>query len=77
MNTIWFYLRVDSKEQNKWTNIIKQRQSNRYREQTGGCQRRGVWVDERNRWGRLRGTDFQLQNKWVRGIKWTVWEYSQ
>ena len=56
---------------NKWTNITKQ--SYRYTEQTGGCQRRGVWGEERNRWGRLRGTNFQLQNKWVMDMKCTVW----
>ena len=53
-----------SKEQNKWTNI-KQKQGHRYREQTGGCQGGGRWGDERNRWGGLRGTNFQLQNKRV------------
>ena len=26
---------------------------------------------EGNRWGKLRGTDFQLQNKWVTGMKCT------
>ena len=29
------------KNQNKWTNITKQKQTHRYREQTGGCQRGG------------------------------------
>ena len=32
---------------------------------------------ERNRWGRLRGTNFYLQNKWVMGIKCTSWGISQ
>ena len=27
--------------------------------------------DEGNRQGRLRGTDFQLQNKWVMGMEYT------
>ena len=36
----------------KWTNITKEKQSHRYREQTGGCQRGGGW-------DRLRGTNFQ------------------
>ena len=40
----------------KWTNITKQKQSHRYREETGGYQGRGG-MKERNRWGRLRGTD--------------------
>ena len=35
------YLYVGSKKQNKWTNITKEKQSYRYREQTGGCQRGG------------------------------------
>ena len=56
------------KLKNKWTNI-KQKQSHRYRKQTGGCQRGGAWGGERNRWGKLRGTNFQLQNKWVTGMK--------
>ena len=30
---------MESKQQNKWTSIIKQRRSYRYREQTGGGQR--------------------------------------
>ena len=45
----------------------------RYREQTGGCQRRGRWGDEWNRWEKLRVTNFQLQNEWVTGIKCTAW----
>ena len=55
------------KKQNKWTNITKQKESYRYWEQTGDA------VAERNRWGRLRGTNFELQNKWVPGMKCTVW----
>ena len=61
------------KKQSKWTNITKQQQRYRYREQTGVCQRGGIWGEERNRWGRLRGTNFQLQNKWVMDMKCTVW----
>ena len=38
-NTVWFHLYVESKIQNKWTNITKQKQCYMYREQTGGCQR--------------------------------------
>ena len=41
---------------------------NRYREQAGGCQKGGEWRDEWKRQGRLRGTNFQLQNKWVTGM---------
>ena len=60
----------------KWTNVTKQKHSHRYREQTGGGQRDGGWERERNRWGDLRGTSPQLQNKWVMDIKCTG-EYSQ
>ena len=35
-------------------------------------------IEEKNRWGRLRGTNFQLQNKQVRYELYSVcWEYSQ
>ena len=56
-NTIRFHLYMDSKKQNKWTNIRKQKETHRYREQTGGCQSGEVWGDEWTRWGRLRGTN--------------------
>ena len=59
------------KKQDKWTNITKQKQSHRYREQTAGCQGVGG-EDEWNRLGKLRGTYFQLQNKWVTGMKCSV-----
>ena len=59
-------------KQNKWTNITKQKQTQRHREQTGGFQRGGLGGDEWNRWGR--GTNFQLQNKWLMGMKDTAWE---
>ena len=43
----------------KQMSLTKQNQSHKYREQTGGCQRRGWWRgDKRNRCGRLRGTHF-------------------
>ena len=59
------------KKQNKWTNITKHRITNTENKQVVsrgevGCK------DERNRWGRLRGTNFQLQNKWATGMKCTV-----
>ena len=47
---------------NKW-------ESYRYRRQTGGWQR---WGEERHGWGKLRGTYFQLQNKWVMDMKYIV-----
>ena len=37
-NTIKFHLCMESKKQSKWTKIMKQKQTHRYREQTGGCQ---------------------------------------
>ena len=51
----------------------KQKQSHRYREQTDGCQRGRNGGEERNRWERLRGTNFQSENKWVKGMKCMVW----
>ena len=33
-NIAWFYLYVQSKKQNKWTNITKQKESYRYIDQT-------------------------------------------
>ena len=46
-NTVWFHLYVQSKKPKKWTNIIKQKQSYRYVERTGGCQKGDVWGEER------------------------------
>ena len=37
-NTVWFHLKVESKNQSKWTKIIKQKNIHRYRKQTGDCQ---------------------------------------
>ena len=55
------------KKQNKWTIIVKQTQSHRYREQKR-CLPKGRGLgDEGTRWGRLRGTNLQLQNRWVMG----------
>ena len=54
---------------NKWANITRQKQTYRYREQKGGCHRGG---EKRNRWGRLKGTNFQFQNKWITGMKCIV-----
>ena len=34
-----------------------------------GCE----YGDEWNRWGKLRGTNSELSNKWVTGIKYTMW----
>ena len=62
-NTVWFHLYMESKKQNKGTNIPKQKQS--HREQAGSCR---VRAGGGNRWRRLRGTNFQLQNQWA-----TVW----
>ena len=42
----------------------QQKQS--HKEKTGGC-RRVAWVEnEFKMWGKLTGTNFQLQNKWVK-----------
>ena len=43
-NTEWFYLYVESKKTKQTkTNITRQKQSPRYREQTDGCQKGGWW----------------------------------
>ena len=60
-STIWFHLHMESNKQNKWKN--KQNQTDRYREQTGGCQReKGVGVRQNGSRG-SRDTDFQLYSK--------------
>ena len=51
----------------------KQNQSHRYRGQTSVFQRGGGYGDEGIVDRRLRGTNFQLQNKRVMGMKNTVW----
>ena len=72
--SLWGHEESDTTE---WLNWTKQKQSYRYREQTGTLffllpERK--WVgDEWNRWGRLRRTSFQQQNKWVTDMKCTVW----
>ena len=63
-------------KKNKWASITKQ-QSHRCRQQTSGCQRGEGWGEERSRWGRVRSTDSQVQNKWITGMKCTVWEQTQ
>ena len=68
-NTVWFHLHVESKMQNKLINIRKQKQRLSCRKQTGDCQSGRMLGEERNRWGRVRGTNLQLQNKWVMRMK--------
>ena len=41
-NTVWFHLYVDSRKQNKWTNIAKQKQSYGYRGQIDVVRGEGV-----------------------------------
>ena len=44
--TVWFHLYVQSKKQNQ---KIKQKENRiRYREQMRGCQREGIWGDEKD-----------------------------
>ena len=50
-NTVCFHLYVESEKQNKGTNITKQKQTHRQREQIGGYQRGG------GRLNGLRGTE--------------------
>ena len=57
-STILFHLCMEYKKikmKKKWPNITKQKQIYRFREQTGGCQSGGKWVEQRSGWGRLRG----------------------
>ena len=67
-NTIWFHSYVESKN----TNITRQKQTNRYREQKVSCQKRGGWGRRVNRWGRLRDINFQLQSNRVMTMKFSV-----
>ena len=48
---------------NKWINDHQNKKNQTHRKQKGGCQRGRSWGENRNRWGRLEGTSFQLQNK--------------
>ena len=52
-NTIWFHSYRESKQQNKWTIIIKQKQTHRYEEQTHCWQEEGMCVWSKGR--ELRG----------------------
>ena len=53
--------KTKTKEMNKQTNGGgEQKQTHKYRDQTGGCQR-GGGGDRWNRWRGLRGTNFKLQ----------------
>ena len=60
------------KKQNKWTNTTKHRTTNTENKQVVARRQVG-YKDERSRWMRLWGTNFQSQNEWVTGIKCTVW----
>ena len=46
------------KNKTNGTNLTKQKQSYRYREQTGAYQRRGVGRKKKSGWGRLKHTNF-------------------
>ena len=66
--SIWSHLFVESKKQSKQT---KQKQTHRYREQMGGCQR--VWgMGKWNRWMGLRGTNLHLQNVSYEDVLYSV-----
>lgn len=52
-----FLLIVESKNTNKQTNITKQKQTHRYREQTTSYQMGEEWNVGPDRWG-LRGTKY-------------------
>ena len=59
-NIVWLQLCVESKKQNQWTNVIRQKQSHRCWEQIGGCQRGNGWSMNETGKERLRGMNFQL-----------------
>ena len=69
-DAIRFHLYVKSK-QNKTNEQTKHKQN------YGDIGQRGAWGEgpgeERHSWERLGRTKFQLQNKWITGMKCTVW----
>lgn len=68
-NTVWFPSDVESKKEDKWTNITEGESQRK----TSGSQRGEGWEDEWDSWGRLGDIDFQLCNKWVTRTKCTAW----
>ena len=62
------------KKQNKWTYIKKTETESKIWRKNRGFQRGGALGEEGNSWGRCRGTNFQLQDKWVTVVKSIVWE---
>jgi len=74
-NIKWPHLHVESRKQNKWINITKQKES--WRKRTNRWLPEGMGVqEERNRWGRWQGTNIQFQNKWTAGMRCTAREHS-
>jgi len=55
---------VESKKQDKWTNVTKQKQNHRYKDQAGGCQMGGGGETREIGKGDWEVTNFQLQNEW-------------
>ena len=53
---------VHLKTQNKRGSITKYKQSHRHREQTGGCQERGSWLDERKQMRVIKRYKLHLPN---------------
>ena len=67
-NTEWFHLYVEYKK-------TKQMNKHNKTETESKIQRTNWWLperEERNKWGTSRGTNFQLPNKWVIGMKCTL-----
>ena len=50
-------------------NITKQKQSNIYVRKKQGVETGKGWEGRETRYGRFRGTNFHLQNKWVTAMK--------
>ena len=54
---------VESKKENRWTNIKEQTPRFRTNRKKGSYQKKGSLGHEWNSWRRLRGANFQLQKK--------------
>ena len=73
----YYFIHVwNLKQQNKWRSGVKQKQSQIQRRIMCLPERRRIWR-LKNRWWRIWGANFQLQNKWVSGMKCIVWGNSQ
>ena len=75
-NTVWFHLNTKSKtkkKRQKKKNKTKAKTKNKYNQTEAIKDTENKQIKDRNRWGTLRNTNFQFQNKWVTCMKCTVW----